>query len=42
VTLMHAMWGIYYGLAVAPIAGPLGSLMIVSLSVRGFNPKFGA
>jgi hypothetical protein len=39
VTLLHALFGVYYGLAVAPIAGPLGSLMIVSLSVRGFNPK---
>ena len=39
-TLVHTLWGIWYGLAVAPIAGPAASLMIVQLSLRGgFNPK---
>jgi hypothetical protein len=38
-SLLHALFGVYYGLAVAPIAGPAASLLIVQLSLRGFNTK---
>lgn len=31
----HVLWGVWYGLAVAPIAGPLASLLIINLSLQG-------